>query len=278
MRTATASTLVRDIGRVAGELALRNDRIVLGARQFGGRVPLRSRIGNDVTRLVFRVATGLQLTDTQTGLRGYPASLLGWLGSIKGQRFEYELDVLLAARRAGVPFHEVPIETIYLADNESSHFDPVLDSIRVYVPFVKFCAASLVAFAVDTAAFFVLLATTSSLATAVVGARLVSGTVNFTANHRIVFAQRRSPFRSAGRYAALALALMIANYGLIRSLVDVGVPLVAAKLVTEMTLFVLSYKVQQRFVFGPVASADGDPHEAAAFAAQLGAREREQLQ
>ena len=111
-----------DIARVADAVGEHRAGIVLGSRQFAGDVPLRSRFGNDVTRMVFRVATGRRLQDTQTGLRGYPAWMLGWLQTIEGERFEYELEVLLAARRAGVELHEVSIATIYLEENASSHF------------------------------------------------------------------------------------------------------------------------------------------------------------
>jgi glycosyltransferase involved in cell wall biosynthesis len=137
-----------DILRVADEVAHRSETIVLGARRFATNVPARSRFGNGVTRLVFRIATGTRLQDTQTGLRGYSASMLAWLQTIDGDRFEYELETLLMAEGEGLHFHEVPIETVYLGGNESSHFRPIRDSIRVYVPLVRYAASSMVAFAV----------------------------------------------------------------------------------------------------------------------------------
>lgn len=135
-------TLV-DIERVAAALADRPGEMVLGAREFAGSVPFRSRLGNDCTRVLFRWLTGLRLSDTQTGLRAYPSSMLDWLIGIPGDRFEYELEVLLATKRAGVAIHEVPIQTIYLDGNESSHFHPIRDSIRVYVPLVKYALSRL---------------------------------------------------------------------------------------------------------------------------------------
>ena len=119
--------------------------IVLGVRAFVGDVPLKSRFGNALTRHVLRILTGLDLTDTQTGLRGYPAEVLPWLGTIGGDRFEYELETLLAAQRHGIDVREVPIETIYLDGNASSHFRPVRDSVRVYRPFLRFVSSSLLA-------------------------------------------------------------------------------------------------------------------------------------
>lgn len=240
-----------DIARVAEAVHDHPAGIVLGARQFAGDVPVRSRLGNDVTRVVFRVTTGLRLQDTQTGLRGYPAWMLGWLQTIDGDRFEYELQVLLAARREGIELHEVPISTVYIEGNASSHFHPVRDSIRVYVPFLRFSTSSLAAFGIDATLFFGMMAMTGNLAASVVTARAVSASANFAVNHRLVFAgQRCHPAGAAARYAALVVALTVANYLLLRALTGpLGLGVVLAKLVTEVTLFLASYQFQQRVVF-----------------------------
>lgn len=243
-----------DIAYVAHEVERRDDEtcIVLGSRQFGDDVPTRSRFGNDVTRFVFARLTGRRLGDTQTGLRGYSASLLPWLQTIDGRRFEYELAVLLAAKRNSVPLIEVPIEAVYLEGNASSHFHPIVDSIRVYVPFLKFSTSSLVAFALDASLFFVLIGITDRLALSVVVARVVSASVNFTTNRRWVFAEsRNSHVVTALRYASLALVLMGVNYTVLRLLTGaLGLSIVFAKLLTEVSLFIVSYNVQRLVIFG----------------------------
>lgn len=243
-------TLV-DIVRVAETVAHHRDGMVLGARQFVGDVPARSKFGNDLTRKVFELATGLRLQDTQTGLRGYPATMLSWLQTVPGDRFEYELNALLEAKRAGLGFYEIPIETLYLEGNESSHFRPVRDSVRVYLPFLKFSLSSLSAFFVDVTLFFAVMAATGWLLGAVVISRVVSATVNFLMNHRMVFKRRSGSARAAvGPYAALAVTLLAANYGLLRLLTGpVGLGVAPSKFLTEASLFVVSYQVQQRVVF-----------------------------
>lgn len=250
---------ITDIMRVADEVRRQHDAIVLGARQFAGDVPARSRFGNDVTRAVFRLATGIALQDTQTGLRGYPSTMLPWLLTVDGDRFEYELEALLASKRAGHRFVEVPIETIYLAGNESSHFHPIKDSIRVYVPFAKFGLSSIAAFAVDAALFFSLMAITDQLLLSVVAARVGSASFNFAANRRLVFGRsgREGRRRSMVRYGVLAAVLLACNYLLIAGLTrGLGLGLVAAKLLTELTLFVASYRIQRRHVFHQPAVAE----------------------
>lgn len=245
---------VADVLRVAAALAAQPaDRpaTVLGVRAFTGPVPVRSSLGNRVTAAVFHLATGLRVRDTQTGLRGYPAALLPWLRTVRGERFEYELHLLLRAAAEGLPVEEVEIATIYLDDNASSHFRPLADSARVLAPLVLFALSSLSAFALDTVALLVLHGLTGSLPAAVLGARLVSGGANFAANRRWVFrGGRRAPAgRSAVRYAALAAVLLAGSYLLLTALTRAGVGLLAAKVLTEAVLSLVSFQVQRRCVF-----------------------------
>ena len=135
---------VHDIVRVA-EHVRATGHTVLGVRRFAENVPLRSKVGNLVTQALFRAATGRAVLDTQTGLRAYPGSLLGWLQTVPGDRFEYEMNILLEAARAGHRIEEVVITTTYLDDNSSSHFSALSDSARIYWPLLRYAAASLLA-------------------------------------------------------------------------------------------------------------------------------------
>ncbi len=250
-------------------------RLVLGTRTFDARVPLRSRIGNTVTRWLFTAATRSRVTDTQTGLRGIPADLLGWACSVPGERYEYELQVLLRAGRAGIALDPVPIATIYLDDNASSHFRPVTDSLRVYVPLLAFLASSLAAFAIDTVALLLLTAATGDLLLSVVGARLTSAGVNFVVNRRLVFvsARRHRTRGAARRYALLATALLVLNYLVLSGLTGLGLALLPAKVLTELALVSTSFAAQRRFVFRTsrrlTGGAQGQPTSATGAPATL---------
>ncbi|XVU23960.1 glycosyltransferase family 2 protein [Actinoplanes sp. CA-054009] len=127
---------VSDISKVAA-LVDRTGHTVLGVRRVR-RMPWRSQVGNAVTRLLFRATTGRSVRDTQTGLRGYPGAMIPWLLTVPGDRFEYEMNVLVEAARAGHPYTQVEIATTYLNDNASSHFGPVGDALRVYRSLLRF--------------------------------------------------------------------------------------------------------------------------------------------
>jgi putative flippase GtrA len=178
---------------------------------------------------------------------------------VRGDRYEYELRALLDATRAGRRIVEVDVATVYLHDNASSHFRPVADSLRVWAPLLRFAASSLGSAAVDVVALLVLHALTGSLLAAVVGARLLSAGVNFSVNRRLVFAGGRGvPLRAAVvRYAALAVVLLAASYGLLALLTGLGLPLLAAKVGTDAALVATSYEVQRRVVFARLSPGRG---------------------
>ena len=223
--------------------------MTLGVRRFTGPVPLRSRIGNDVTALLFRGATGWRLGDTQTGLRGYPAGRLAWLQEVPGDRYEYELSALLRAHEVGMVVEQVEIATVYEPGNTSSHFRPVQDSARIYAPLLRFMGASLASFGIDWLGVMVIFAMTGSLLAAVVGARLVSGTANFFMNRRVFRARRGTVARTAVRYAVLAVSLLAASYLMLKALTAVGIPLGIAKVLGDGAIYVASYVAQRRLVF-----------------------------
>ncbi|WP_250009868.1 bifunctional glycosyltransferase family 2/GtrA family protein [Actinoplanes sp. M2I2] len=234
-----------DIEAVADRVTTSGAAMVLGCRRFTGPVPARSRLGNTVTRTLFCAVTGRKLTDTQTGLRAYPARMLPWLGQVDGDRFEYEQRLLLRATREGLPIAEVEIATIYLRHNASSHFRPVRDSLRIYRPLLAFSLSSMLAFALDTVALLALVTLTGNVALSAIGARLISATVNYRINRRYVFGTRGS----ALRYVLLAVTLLAVNVVLLEVLTSVTGSVLAAKLVAEAALFAANYLVQRIIIF-----------------------------
>jgi len=108
------------------------DDFILGTRDFKGNTPLRSRVGNSMSRLVFAVSTGYYLSDNQSGLRGFDMCHVPWMVKVGGNRYEYEMNVLICAVKQRIKIRTVPIKTIYIDDNRSSHFNPIRDTLRIH--------------------------------------------------------------------------------------------------------------------------------------------------
>ena len=241
---------LNDIFRV-GRTCTDTGKSVLGVREFVGHVPARSRIGNTATSALFWLATGWKLKDTQTGLRAFPAALLPALLEVQGDRYEYELRVLLHLAKFRHPVSQIPIETIYEAGNPTSHFRPLQDSARIWAPLLKFAASSGVATVIDYVLVLVLNALTGALFFPVIAARLVSASVNFAMNRRVFEATGVPLRRSALRYAALAVAVVAGSYTMLAVLTGIGIPLWIAKIIADTTMYLVSYSAQSRYVFAP---------------------------
>lgn len=127
-----------DIYRVYQFYKKYNRGIVLGSRKFDVKVPLRSAFGNNATRFLLRLCNGVKLNDTQTGLRAFGMDVLPLLLEIPKDRYEFEMTMLVLARRRGIDIHEIAIETIYINDNKASHFRPVRDFLRICNVILKY--------------------------------------------------------------------------------------------------------------------------------------------
>jgi len=245
--------LPHDIKRVVDAIQLHPSAgMVLGSRKFTGTVPLRSRFGNSVTRGVFAVATGSKVYDTQTGLRGFPHHMLDWLCEIPGDRFEYEMNMLLAARREGYAIREVFIETVYLEENKSSHFRPLVDSMRIYLPILAFSASSAASAIIDFTLLFLFQYMTHNLFFSVVAARLCSSIFNYSMNRKYVFGGKNAAKvrKSMPKYFSLVVLVLLLNYGLLYFYNEqLILPLAVAKILTEVSIFVFSFWAQRRFVY-----------------------------
>lgn len=252
---ADGQHLLTDAEKIAMTAWANPGTLVLGSRAFGGRVPLRSILGNRITCWFFRRISGVTLHDTQTGLRAFDRSLLKTMRKIPGSRYEYEMNVLLRCARGQVPIKEVSIRTVYHdRKNSCSHFHAVKDSFRIYRNLLKFSASSLAGFSADYILFLglqsVLPAGAETLVLSNVLARICSAALNYGLNNRLVFHNSVSVKKTLPQYAALATGILAANSAILSFLADdLGVPSPAAKLITEITLFCLSYSVQVHFIF-----------------------------
>ncbi|MFT4156651.1 MAG: bifunctional glycosyltransferase family 2/GtrA family protein [Microbacterium sp.] len=254
-----------DIEAVAAVTA-QGDALVLGGRAFTGDVPLRSRVGNAFSRMLFRASSGQDVRDTQTGLRGIPSSRIPEVLSVGGERFAWEMNVLMDFSRRRVPIKEVPIETVYLDGNSSSHFRPLRDSFAVLRPMLRYVLVSMGSFVLDVIALQLFYLASGQLLLSAVSARMVSAAVNFALNRSLVFraASAGDLRRQLVRYGLIAVAMLAAGYAGLALLTAWGMPVIIAKIVADSTVYVCGFLLQRGYVFArhrdvpeglPVASA-----------------------
>ena len=250
----------QDVCACANALDINSNTAILGCRDFSlPEVPARSRFGNKTTSLVFKLLCGLNISDTQTGLRAFPRGLLNLLTSIDGQRFEYETNMLLKFKQNNIAFKEVKIKTVYIEENKTSHFHPIKDSLRVYRFIFAFFLSSIVSFLADISVFYLICKIFGKLLgswvefTATVFARVISSLINFKINKKKVFHCKTKSKNTLIKYYCVALPQMLISAGVVSilsAIFSAGAGLsTVIKIIVDCILFFIGYRLQQNWVF-----------------------------
>jgi glycosyltransferase involved in cell wall biosynthesis len=243
-------------------------KVVLGCRDFSlPHVPPRSRMGNRITCGVFKLMVGMTISDTQTGLRAIPTEAVKAFLQVKGDRFEYETNMLLAMKEQSIEFEEVKIRTVYIEENKSSHFRAVQDSWRIYklilAHFFRYTLSSLASALVDEGLFTLLsfllrnhVAGLLLTAIPTVTARIVSSLLNFFLNKKVVFRSNISTGKAMLRYYLLAIPQLIAQLALTHGVfllfsISTHQTVLRAVIyaIVMIFLYFASFVIQQRWVF-----------------------------
>lgn len=256
---------VADCLHLAEELQKGQRALYLGSRDFNlENVPPKSRKGNKITSAVFKLLYGQYLPDTQTGLRAFRKEELPFMAEVEGERYEYEMKVLIACSRARIPIIPITIETIYENDNEGTHFHPIRDSWRIYKvilgSFIRFMSVSLICFVIDQLLALILRkwilpplgfarGTMMNLQVSGWGARLISSIINFLLNKNLVFQMKGKSGKPALRYAALCIGIITVSNAGVWVLGRIGMADWLAKILMDTILYFLSYRVQEHWVF-----------------------------
>lgn len=236
------------------------DSLVLGVRNFNlPQVPPKSRFGNKLTSSVFRLFCGLKVSDTQTGLRVFPRGIIPKMLEISGERFEYETNMLLECKQSDIPIVEQTIETVYIDQNETTHFHPIKDSLRVYGIIIKFFISSVLSFVIDQILnilgynlLFKLFAEGARQFCSSALARIISSLFNFTMNRKAVFKSDAPLARTMARYYILWAGQLLTSIGSVFLLSKVlPVKPTIIKPFVDFLLYFVSFRIQQAWVFKP---------------------------
>lgn len=241
-----------DILRVVEDTEKTDNALIVGGRLFDKKTPARSRFGNSVTRFVFRFCVGLKIRDTQTGLHGIPVKLMKEFLRVAGDRYEYETNMLLCCKENQFPIKEIPIETIYIEENKSSHFNPLVDSLKIYSLIFKFIISGITSSIIDFCVFNAIYYLCQKLLISLIFARITSIIFNFFCNKNFVFKQKHDGniFLTISKYLLLASCLLCGSYFGIKLLGTISpLPVWLSKIIVETILFFASYTIQRVWVF-----------------------------
>lgn len=259
-----AHALQKQLGGVSPcEETSADDKIlILGTRNFDDPVvPVKSKSGNKITTIIFQFLYGKRINDTQTGLRGISNNLISSCLNLKGERFEYEINMLIKAVLNNVKIAEETIHTVYLEQNTHTHFHPIRDSFRIYrillESFLKFSCSGILSMIIDQSLFAILfylcvesIETESAIAVATLLARASSSYINYYMNRTLVFKADKKGKGYLKRYYMLCIMQAIASgvcvsflYGMMK------IHISFLKLIIDFLLFIISYQIQYKWVY-----------------------------
>ena len=255
---------VEDVLSMVETISNYPDSLILGCRDFDSEnVPPKSKFGNKLTKLVFKLLYGRKITDTQTGLRGFPKAILHDMLEIPGERFEYETKMLIHTFDKSIPIKEITIETIYFDGNAETHFNPIKDSLRIYkvifASFFKYLLSSLSSFLLDIGLFQLFLWISLSVGIhrgallillSTILARIISSYFNFTMNKNFVFDGEKRIHKTIVKYYSLAVFQMLLSAAMVTVVWNMfSGSETAIKILVDTILFLTSYQGQRRWVF-----------------------------
>lgn len=255
---------VEDVLSMVDTISNYPDSLILGCRDFDSEnVPPKSKFGNKLTKLVFKLLYGRKITDTQTGLRGFPKAILNEMLEIPGERFEYETKMLIHMFNKTIPIQEITIETIYFDGNAETHFNPIKDSLRIYkvifASFFKYIISSISSFLVDIGLFQLFFWISLSVGIqrgsllillSTILARIISSYFNFTMNKNFVFDGEKRVHKTIVKYYSLAVFQMLLSAVMVAVIWNISSGSeTAIKIVVDTILFLASYQIQRRWVF-----------------------------
>lgn len=246
---------IKDITKCYKATLKNPNALILGTRNFDDeKVPFKSRYGNKITRNVFKIFVGLTITDTQTGLRGMSRSVAEAMLTISGERYEYETNVLIACKTEEIPIVEVPIETIYIEENRTSHFNPIKDSIMIYKLFIKYIIVALSSFFIDILLFSLFLiafnkiGVTYPIVVSTITARILSSVYNYFTNAKLVF-KKMNKWSIIKYFLLVFFQMWVSAFAVSWICKLIPINPVLLKIIVDTFIFIVNFIIQREFIF-----------------------------
>jgi putative flippase GtrA len=240
----------QDVVHVIERFSTHSNALVIGVRSFTTAIPFRSWLGNRVTKIIYRILIGGDLGDTQSGLRGIPRSLIPALLKIEGTGYEFELDMLVACKHNGRQVLQENIATIYADKNPTSHFNPLIDSLKIYFVLFRFMLTSLVTAGIDYSLFGYCFTHTHNLIESQATARFLSMIFNYILVRKLVFFSEQKHLETFPKYVLLVTVFGVLSYLLIQALADfLHLNVISAKIISELLMFYANFALQRDWIF-----------------------------
>lgn len=270
-------TSVADVQKMAeslhNEQEMGSYAIVVGSRDFGSHLVTDYDYRmNVLMKLIYHMLMGVRLGDPMSGIFGIPDLRVQHCLDVPSERYSYETAMLMSFEKIGflqVPVHYVSFEKGYeKARRPGDTFGIILTVVK---KFILYSITSLMASIVDIIMFGIFTGVTFrgqmfAILYATVCARLISASVNYLLTKHFVFHfksdKAQQSAKSAGEFMALSAVQCLLSALIVSVLKGVlGGSAVGFKVITDVVLFFLSYKIQHKYIFKDDKKNEGKDEE-----------------
>lgn len=235
---------IEDVLNICEYAKNNKDTLVIGKRLREENMPMRSRIGNSITKYIFNLATKENIYDTQSGLRAFSEELVDYMLEIKGDRFEYEMNVLLNLNKKNIKYKEIEIQTIYIDDNEKSHFKTLRDSAKIYGQILEYKARSVIPFLSDLLIFATLIITVNKLIVTNVISKILSTTMYYILNRKTIFKEKMTTKNIIIQLLTIILSIVVST--VLICIISKAINTYTSKVIVEIILVILTHEIKKR--------------------------------
>jgi len=241
---------VRDSIRILGELEKCNSCLVLGYREFNRNIPLKSYIGNNFSRFIYRLVLKKDFKDTQTGLRGLSRSFMKDCLSITSNRFEFETEQLVLAVEKKIPISEMLIQTIYIEGNKSSSFRPILDSFKIYFVLLRYSLVGFLSSLIDLIVFSISISFGLGILTSNIWGRSIGLLFNFILLKNVVFKDKDKSFFKFLAFIGYVYLIAFISASLQEEILNYfNSKVILTKIFVESLLFIINFSFLRTVIF-----------------------------
>ena len=229
-----------------------------------GTYSTKRLVVNKIAGIAMTYLCGVDVKDVQTGLRLIPIKYMKKLLKVEGERFDYEINMLVELKYNNIATAEHIISKERETTIRYAKYNPIWDICRLIAVMLKYAASSLAATALDVVLFYLIILSmddtlldidkSAGMFMATVVARVVSSTFNCVVNKRTVFNSDEpmkwviikfyifSILRALVSYAMiLGASYMLGTYA--------DTATVIVKLIVDLILFFAGYGIQKKFIF-----------------------------
>lgn len=245
---ADGQHLPKDIISVANH-SLDMQANTIGVRKFDKGIPFRSRFGNLLTKALFKLIHRTNISDTQTGLRAILRENIGELLEIPHNGYEFELTMLIKLTK-NKSLQQLSIATIYEPGNPSSHFNPVLDSLKIYAVLLRHIIVTMGVACIDFIIFLSMTTLGNPTSISLIVARSVSVAIIFSIAREFVFKSKGNLFPQLCKFLLLVGANLIFLWKFIELMKsNFNLSPVVAMVIGNLLFFIANFFVQKHFIF-----------------------------